>query len=182
MPDWQRLEKVREVLASFGFNPSDPSYEKTAERWIKMMREFTTPEDFEFTVFPNKGANRTTQMVIVKGIKFSSLCAHHCLPYHGEANIGYIPSEYIVGVSKIPRIVKYYSKFPTEQENFAQTLLDQMQERLTPLGVIVHVEAVHTCMMCRGIESDAKLVSCVANGILINNPYAKQEFVAWVSK
>lgn len=92
------------------------------------------------------------QMVIVKDIDFYSMCEHHMLPFFGKVHVAYIPNKYIVGLSKIPRVVEVFARRLQVQERLTTQIKDCINDTLHPLGVMVVVEASHLCMQMRGVQ------------------------------
>lgn len=164
------------LLNVFGVDAFDDSANDTAKRVLKFWREFSTAggvEDFKFTTFPAAGG----QMIVCDHIEFSSLCAHHLLPFYGYAHVGYIPNELQVGLSKIPRLVKQLAHRPQVQEQLTQQVADEMKTRLVPQGVMVVIEARHTCMACRGVAShNAVMRTSALKGVFLTNSSAREEF------
>lgn len=101
--------------------------------------------------FPNE---YQSEMVIIKDIDFDSICEHHWLPFSGKVTVGYVPSSRVIGLSKIPRVVKYFSKKPQLQEQLTTEIGAFLEELLEPYAIFVEVEATHQCVKCRGAESD----------------------------
>lgn len=106
---------------------------------------------YKMATFP---APKDAGMVTVSGIKFWSVCEHHWMPFGGVCSVSYIPNETIIGLSKIPRVVKYYSKMPQLQENLTRDIGEFLCKVLEPKMLHVEIEATHTCVMCRGAESE----------------------------
>ena len=102
-------------------------------------------------VFPNEGVDTA---ITVSGIEFCSTCEHHWLPFMGKVTVSYVPDESIVGLSKIPRVVKYFSQRPQLQERLTRDIGNYLVSLLKPKYLTVKVEATHTCVMCRGAESN----------------------------
>lgn len=136
----------------------------------------------KMTVFPNEYIDGQS-FVIVKDIDFSSMCEHHWMPFFGKCTVGYIPFKNIIGLSKIPRVVDYFSKQPQLQEKFTNDIGEFLVSIINPKVLYVIVEAEHTCVMCRGIEkmcstrTDFKYEMTVFNGC---NYY--EEFLRRVGK
>lgn len=107
--------------------------------------------DSSMKVFPN--VDKIDDLVIVEKIDFHSTCEHHFLPFSGIVNVGYVPSDNIIGLSKIPRVVKYFSKKPQLQERLVKEIAEYLIKLLNPKYIIVEAIATHDCVMCRGIES-----------------------------
>lgn len=103
------------------------------------------------TVFPGEGI---TSPVVIKGVKFHGVCEHHLLPFMGEVEVEYIPGEVIIGLSKIPRVVKYFSQRPQLQERLTQDIGRYLVGILLPKYLLVRIVAEHTCVSCRGAENE----------------------------
>jgi GTP cyclohydrolase I len=144
-----------------------------------MYRELLTPEPFNFTTFAN--ADGYDELVLVRSIPFVSLCAHHLLPFKGEAHVAYLPGERIVGLSKLARTVHHFSKALQVQERLTKQVADLIQVELKPKGVGVVVEAEHQCMTVRGVQATgAKTVTSTMYGLLRDNPSSRAEFLSLV--
>ena len=109
--------------------------------------------DLSMKLFDNEGTNRP---ITVKNIPFSSMCEHHWLPFMGEVSVTYIPNEKIIGLSKIPRVVKFFSKKPQLQERLTDEIGLYLVHLLKPRYLKVSMTATHTCVLCRGAESPAE--------------------------
>ena len=105
----------------------------------------------QMKTFPN---GYSSEMVIVREIPFSSNCEHHWLPFSGKVSVGYVPSNTVIGLSKIPRVVKYFSKKPQLQEQLTTEIGEYLDQLLEPHAIFVEVEAEHQCVKCRGAECD----------------------------
>lgn len=101
--------------------------------------------------FPNNYCN---DLIIVKDIDFDSICEHHWLPFSGKVTVGYVPRDRVIGLSKIPRVVKYFSKKPQLQEQLTKEIGEYLYKLLEPNALFVEIEATHQCVKCRGAESD----------------------------
>ncbi len=117
-------------------------------------------------------------MVIVKEIEVYSLCEHHLLPFFGKAHIAYIPNGYIVGLSKLPRVVDAFARRLQVQERLTNEIRDCIQQTLNPLGVAVVVECSHLCMQMRGVQKQNSVTTSSAfTGIFLNNDSTRKEFI-----
>ena len=156
----------------------DDSVEDTADRWIKAIKEFK-PTDMEFneTVFPST----VNQLIVVTDIQFASLCAHHLFPFFGSVHVGYIPNQFMIGVSKIPRIVHYHAQRPHTQETLTRDIASHLKSLTTAHGVAVMINSTHTCMVCRGVkEHNAKMVTTEMRGVFLTAEAARAEFMSAV--
>lgn len=104
----------------------------------------------------------SNDLIVIKDIDFHSMCEHHFLPFSGKVSVGYYPKNKIIGLSKIPRIVKYFSQKPQLQERLTKEIAQYIIKVLDPRAVFVRVEATHGCVMCRGIESNCSTVTSVS--------------------
>ncbi len=159
---------IRHQLILLGENPSREGLRDTPER-VKESLEFLTRgyrqniEDvFGDAIFHESYKD----MVLVKDIEMYSLCEHHLLPFFGRVHVGYIPDGMIVGLSKMPRLVEYYSRRLQVQERLTRQIAECLLERLKPVGVGVVIEAFHLCMMMRGVEkqNSRAMTSCMLGG------------------
>lgn len=160
-------------------DPNDPQASRTPERLANALRELTTREEFDFTVFDNNGYD---EMVTVGDIPFTSLCKHHVLPFEGYAYVGYIPDDKIAGLSKIARAVKYFSKALQTQEQLTNDIAECIEQELKPRGTAVILRARHTCMSIRGAQSVGALTTtaCMRGVFSDHERTAKSEFLQWV--
>lgn len=142
------------VLELIGEDPTREGLEKTPERVAKAMQFLTHGYDLDPKELLRSAMFKEDyrQMVIVKDIEIYSMCEHHMLPFVGKAHVAYIPNGYIVGLSKIPRVVDAFARRLQVQERLTTQIKECIQETLNPLGVAVVIEAHHFCMMMRGIQ------------------------------
>lgn len=161
---------------------NDEHGHNTPKRFAAMLRELTTPEDFEFTCFPND--ENVDEMVVVQNIPFVSLCNHHVVPFVGIAHVGYIPNAKIVGLSKFARVVRHFSKSLQVQERLTNQIAEYLMERLDPLGVAVVMEAEHMCMTIRGVQTPGtKTTTSKMTGVFSDHDRtAKSEFMRIIGK
>lgn len=152
------LEKLgrnyREILKILGENPERDGLLKTPERVAKSMQFLTHGYDLDPEAILRSAMFKEDyrQMVLVKNIEIYSMCEHHMLPFIGKAHVAYIPNGYIVGLSKIPRVVDAFARRLQVQERLTTQIKDCLQQTLKPLGVAVVIEAEHLCMRMRGIQ------------------------------
>lgn len=151
----------------------------TPARWIKMMKELTTEPPFTLTKFLNEDP-KVDEMVVVANIPFYSLCAHHIIPFFGKAHVAYVPGKYIVGLSKLARMVKYWSKGLNIQEELTDGIAETLSQELDPVGVGVVMAAEHLCMTMRGVQVPGALTttSAMRGCFLDPTKQARQEFLA----
>jgi GTP cyclohydrolase IA len=153
--DLDKIERgIRLVLEGIGEDPDREGLRRTPARVAEMYAELTAGmrEDPRTHVNPLPG-DKHDELVIVKDIHFSSLCEHHLAPFMGKCHIAYIPKEgRIVGLSKLARLVEAFARRLQVQERLTSEIADTLFDHLQPLGVMVVMEAEHTCMSVRGVR------------------------------
>lgn len=152
------------VLSQIGEDPNRDGLLKTPERVAKAMLYLTHGYDLDAKEILNSAMFKEeySQMVIVKDIEVYSMCEHHMLPFFGKAYIAYIPNGYVVGLSKIPRIVDVFARRLQVQERLTNEIRDCIQETLNPIGVGVVIECRHLCMSMRGVQKQNSVTTTSA--------------------
>jgi len=186
-PDGYSLNKLSqsylEVLQNLGENTSREGILKTPERVAKAMQFLTQGYHLNAKEILESARFREDykQMVIVKDIEVYSLCEHHMLPFFGKAHVAYIPNNYIVGLSKIPRVVDVFARRLQVQERLTVEIRDAIQETLSPLGVAVVIEARHLCMQMRGIQKQNSITTTSAFTGEFENDRTRSEFLRLIA-
>lgn len=166
-----------ELLRALGIDLSREDVADTPRRVARMYEEFLTPRPFYPTTFENDAGY--DEMVLVRDIRFTSLCAHHLLPFSGIAHVGYLPGERIIGLSKLARIVGHFARNLQVQERLTKQVADWLNNELMPRGVGVVVRAEHQCMTIRGIQAvGSTTVTSTMHGLLRRNAASREEFLA----
>lgn len=144
----------KEIIAGVGEDPEREGVLNTPERAAKAMQFLTQGYSMDAEEILKKAVFEETydEMVVVKDIELYSLCEHHMLPFFGKAHIAYIPNGKIVGLSKLPRVVDVFARRLQVQERLTNDILECLNKTLKPRGVAVVIEAVHLCMMMRGVQ------------------------------
>lgn len=165
------------LLDALGVDLAAEDVADTPRRLARMYEELTTPLPFNPTTFANDAGY--DEMVVVRDIRFTSLCAHHLLPFTGIAHVGYLPGERIVGLSKLARVVSHFARNLQVQERLTKQVADWIAEELKPRGVGVVLRAEHQCMTIRGIQAaGSTTVTSTMHGLLRTNPATREEFLA----
>jgi GTP cyclohydrolase I len=168
---------ARDLLVALGADLDSPGLADTPARLAAAYAELLTPRPFKLTTFPNDEGY--DELVLARGIPFSSLCEHHVLPFVGVAHVGYIPGDRILGLSKLARIVELFARRLQVQERMTVQIADWLQEQLAPKGVGVVLEAEHLCMSIRGVRlPGARTTTSSVHGVLRDDARSRQEFFA----
>lgn len=181
MKTTKKLEKnYREILKLIGENPERVGLEGTPFRVAKAIQFLTHGYNIEPTEIITSSMFKQDykQMVIVKDIELYSMCEHHMIPFFGKAHVAYIPNVYITGLSKIARVVEVYARRLQLQERLTMEIRDCLENTLKPLGVAVVIEALHLCMVMRGIQKQNSVTTTSAfTGEFLNNATTRGEFI-----
>lgn len=175
-------KSYKKILKDIGEDPGREGLLKTPERVAKALQFLTHGYDLNPDEILNSAKFREDykQMVIVKDIEIYSLCEHHMLPFFGKAHVAYIPDKYIVGLSKIPRVVDAYARRLQVQERLTTQIRDCIQKTLSPLGVAVVIEAKHLCMQMRGIQKQNSITTTSAFTGEFENDRTRSEFISLI--
>ncbi len=171
------------IIENLGENASREGLIKTPERAAKAMQFLTkgyleNPEEILRSAMFKEPYK---EMVVVKNIELYSLCEHHLLPFFGKAHVAYIPNGYIVGLSKIPRIVDAFARRLQVQERLTTDIRDCIQKTLEPIGVAVVIEASHMCMQMRGVEKQNSVTTTSAFTGEFLKDSTRKEFLSLIS-
>lgn len=184
----EKTETIRqhyhEIIAALGENPDREGLLKTPERAAKAMQFLTHgySQDAEAVLRSALFKEEYNEMVIVKDIEVYSMCEHHLLPFFGKAHIAYIPDGYVVGLSKIPRVVDIFARRFQVQERMTQEILHAINNTLKPQGCAVVIEAVHMCMMMRGVQKQNSSTTTSAFTGQFQKVETRSEFLSLIGK
>ena len=182
------LEKIARgvslILEGIGEDPTRPGLQDTPRRVAEMYAELTAGmrEDANQHVVPLPG-DKHDEMVIVKDISIASLCEHHLAPFVGKCHIAYIPKDgRILGISKLARLAETFSRRLQLQERLTTDIANTLYKGLKPVGVMVVIEAEHTCMTLRGVrKANAKTITSAVLGGFRNDPRTRAEAMALIT-
>lgn len=178
----QHKDAIKKLLAYLGEDPKRDGLLKTPERVVESLRDLTSGnrEDIDEILKDACFDESYTDMVIVRDIEFYSLCEHHILPFYGRCHVGYIPTNKIIGLSKIPRIVDVFSRRLQVQERLTNQIGEALMKGLDPQGVGVIMEATHLCMTMRGVQKQNSFATTsFMKGSFLNSE-TREEFLSHV--
>jgi GTP cyclohydrolase I len=165
-----------DLLHALGLRLDTEAMAETPRRMAHALAEMLTAPSFEFTTFSN--TERYDELVLVEDIPVRSVCEHHMLPFTGVAQVGYLPGERILGLSKFARLVDFYARRPQTQERMTTQIADHLQTHLAPRGLGVVIAAHHTCVSLRGARAQGtRTVTSALRGHLREDPAARAEFL-----
>jgi len=176
-------DAVRHILSAIGEDANRDGLQKTPDRVARMYDELLEG----YVTDPAELLNGALfdveydQMVIVKDIEFYSMCEHHMIPFFGYVHVGYLPSDKVVGLSKIPRLVDMFAKRLQVQERMTHQVAEFLGTMINPRGVGVVIEATHLCAVMRGVKKHhTKMVTSAMIGEFRKNVTTRDEFMAHI--
>jgi GTP cyclohydrolase I len=179
--DSEKIEKaITDILEAVGEDTNREGIKLTPKRVANMYVELLAgagedPADCVKSVFKEK----CDEIVLLRDIPFYSICEHHLMPFIGKAHVAYLPAEYVVGVSKLARIVDCFARRLQVQERLTAQIADFINERLKPQGVAIVLEAAHSCMTIRGIKKPGSvMVTSALRGIFKKDPRSRAEVLS----
>lgn len=172
-----------EILSAFGLDLNTAATKDTPRRFIKALLDATEGYDGDpklLRIFETEchGEPDCQLSQVIEGpIHFFALCEHHALPFYGMAYVGYVAHENIIGISKLTRLVRLFSKRFAVQERIGQQIADTLETMLHPHGVAVYIEAHHLCVEMRGVRESAPMTrTTVWRGYYASDPALRAEF------
>jgi GTP cyclohydrolase I len=178
-------DSVKVILKSIGEDPDREGLVRTPNRVARAYGELLSGYRMDPRALINDAVFDVAydEMVIVRDIEFYSMCEHHMLPFMGRVHVAYIPSDKVIGLSKIPRIVDLFSKRLQVQERMTTQIADYINVVLNPKGVAVVAEGVHMCMMIRGVKKhDARMTTSAMLGAFRDDHSTRMEFLDNISR
>jgi GTP cyclohydrolase I len=176
---------VRAILAGLGEDADREGLEKTPERVEKALKFMTQGYSQDAGKVINDALFKVDydEMVIIKDIDMFSMCEHHLLPFFGKAHVAYIPDGKVMGLSKVPRLVDMFARRLQVQERLTVQLADTIMQKVKPKGVGVVIEAMHFCMIMRGVEkqNSVAVTSCM-RGVFHDQKQTRDEFLSLIKK
>jgi len=190
MNDQDKILSIEDAFINVGLPLEDENFKDTPKRWFKFIKHYMQPYDpthdlkaafthDEGKLFADNKQKYGRPLVLQRNIPFRGLCAHHLLPITGHAHVGYIPNQFVVGLSKISRVVYGVShSTPSLQETIGNKIADIMYHDLGSHGSMVIINAQHGCMACRGIEEPGvDTITSHLRGVFSQSGEARSEFL-----
>jgi GTP cyclohydrolase I len=171
---------IKRLLAEIGEDPEREGLVNTPKRVEQALKFLTSGYQADVDTVINNALFTVdySEMVIVKDIDFYSLCEHHLLPFFGKCHVAYVPSNRVIGLSKIPRLVEVFSRRLQVQERLTNQIANAILDKVNPLGVAVVMEGTHLCMSMRGVQKQNSFaVTSAMLGLFRKNARTRMEFL-----
>lgn len=182
----EALEAVTTLLRWIGEDPSREGLRDTPRRVVDAYKEYCCGYDKDpmavlGTTFQD--VESYDEIVLLRGVRFESLCEHHMAPIIGRVDLGYLPSKRVVGISKMVRVVEIFAKRLQVQERLTSQISKCLEAALKPRGVAVVVEAVHHCMTTRGVHKpNVSMITSSMTGVFRDNAETRREFLELIGR
>lgn len=188
----KKLEPLlKQVLQLLDNDPSREALENTPKRWAEALVTCTSGIDENpkkivkrlFTLGGKETILTHDDMIVMTNIEFTSTCEHHIAPMRGFVHVAYIPNEQqqVLGLSKLPRLVDLFAHRLQMQERLTQQVAQAIEDNLSPLGVMVVIQAIHYCMIQRGVKQhETTTLTTARRGLFINNPQLETKFQSYL--
>ncbi len=180
-------QKVAEIMDILRIDRNDQNSRNTPRRvsrmWVQELFAGRFQKAPDITVFPNR--KQVDELVISKGIKVMSLCSHHWQPISGTCTIGYLPNKHVIGLSKLSRIVEWFSRRGQIQEELGEQIADYIEELIQPKALGVVIQCKHYCMIARGVHADedrSDMITSVMRGELKDDFNLRNEFLKLIRR
>jgi GTP cyclohydrolase I len=178
-------EAVRTILESVGEDPDRQGLVGTPDRIARMYDEVLAGYRVDIDALVNNALFDVDyqEMVLVRDIEYFSMCEHHMLPFYGRAHVAYIPSDKVIGLSKIPRIVEMFARRLQVQERMTRQIAETLDEVLQPQGVAVVLEGSHMCSMMRGVKKEhPRMITSALLGAFEEDERVRSEFFGHIQR
>jgi len=183
--DTGRIEAaVAEILAAIGEDATRPGLVSTPQRVAQAYGDFFSG----LAVDPQSHLadpleleeGELGELVLLRNLEFRSVCEHHLLPFVGTAHLAYVPDKHVVGLGKLPRVLDTLASRPQLQERLTEEIADALDDGLSPLGVLVVIDAVHGCVSARGVRQAGSSTVTLASRGTLSDPVARAEIIALI--
>lgn len=186
MRNKKKLEKIsKELLIEIGENPNRIGLKETPQRMAKMFLEIFKGYDNtqipKITAFPNNDDGIVYDQIITDCGSFNSFCEHHMALFQGSFFFGYIPDKQIIGLSKIARVIDFFSSRMQIQERLGYQIVNYINKKIKPKGIILILKANHSCKEIRGVKSKGEMSTSIVTGAFKTNNAARQEFLSLIN-
>ena len=179
-------QHMREVLRLIGLDLNDDSIEETPSRLAKMFVDeiFSGLDYANFPKITNiTNRMKVSEMVLVNDVTLTSTCEHHFVTIDGKVSVAYYPKKWVIGLSKINRVVSFFAQRPQVQERLTEQILLAFQTILETDDVAVYVKATHFCVKCRGIkDANSYTVTSAFGGVFLEDRETRKEFLSLINK
>jgi len=178
-------KEIKKIFKYIGENPEREGLLETPKRVVKMWKEiyrgYDKKQKPKITVFNNDEDGIIYDNMVIDTGDFYSQCEHHMVPFFGNYWFAYIPDKKILGISKVARIVDYFSAKLQVQERLTKEVVDELEKALKPKGIALVMEGEHLCKTMRGAKKKGKMVTSEMRGVFRNKPEARAEFLTFIS-